>query len=86
MKAQVDEALSEAFLEWEQRAEAQGVERAQRSLVLRQLTRQIGEVPEAARSQIATLSIPQLEALGEALLDFSTLADLQTWLESTPQW
>jgi hypothetical protein len=32
------------------------------------------------RSQIDWLPLPQLEALGEALLDFSNLADLEAWL------
>ena len=70
----------EAFLAWEQRAEAQGAERAERSPVLRLLTRRVGEVPEAVRSQIEALLITQLELLGEALLDFTNLADLETWL------
>ncbi len=32
--------------------------------------------------QIRSLSISQLEELGEALLDFSALSDLRAWLES----
>ncbi|MCY7274126.1 MAG: DUF4351 domain-containing protein [Phormidesmis sp. CAN_BIN44] len=77
-------ALSEAFLEWgqatQQRAEVKGIEQGQRSLLLRQLARRVGEVPEAARSQIDALSLIQLESLGEALLDFSNLTDLEAWL------
>jgi predicted transposase YdaD len=77
-------ALSEAFLEWEQatqqRAEVKGIEQGQRSLILRLLARRVGEVPEAAQSQIDALSLIQLESLGEALLDFSNLADLEAWL------
>jgi len=53
-----------------------------RSLVLRQLTRRVGELPEALRSPLDSLSLEQLEALGEALLDFSTIADLQHWLQT----
>ena len=52
----------------------------ERSLVLRQLTRKVGEVPIPTRSQIETLSITQLEDLAEALLNFATLADLSEWL------
>jgi Domain of unknown function (DUF4351) len=33
-------------------------------------------------SQIQVLSLEQLEALAEALLDFSTLADLESWFTS----
>lgn len=77
-------ALSEAFLEWEQatqqRAEAQGVERGERSLIFRLLTRRVGDLSDSVRSQIEQLSLPQLEALAEALLDFSSMADLENWL------
>jgi len=50
-----------------------------RSLILRLLTRQVGDVPEALRSRISTLSLEQLESLGEALLDFGAIADLEDW-------
>ncbi|MDB9539129.1 DUF4351 domain-containing protein, partial [Anabaenopsis tanganyikae CS-531] len=33
-------------------------------------------------SQIQGLSLSQIEALGEDLLDFTTVADLQIWLQS----
>ena len=54
----------------------------QRSLLLRLLNRLFGELPIALQSQIDRLSVPQLEDLGEALLDFGTIADLTTWLET----
>jgi hypothetical protein len=77
-------SLSQAYLEWEQRTREEGreegIQLGEKSLVLRQLTRQIGEVPEGVRSQIDQLSLPQLEALGEALLGFSSLSDLEGWL------
>lgn len=50
-----------------------------KSLILRQLTRQVGELPESARVKIDTLSLIQLESLAEALLDFSNLSDLEVW-------
>jgi predicted transposase YdaD len=49
-------------------------------LVLRLLTRRIGTIPTNLATQIQTLSLPQIEALGEALLDFSSLDDLKHWL------
>jgi predicted transposase/invertase (TIGR01784 family) len=60
----------------------EGEERGERSLVLRQLTRRIGEVSPERRSQIQALSLPQLEALGEALLDFTKPEDLHEWIRS----
>jgi len=72
--------LSQVYLEWEQQTKQQGIEQGERSLILRLLSRRVGEVPEEMRSQINQLSIDQLEQLGEALLDFSTCADLEAWL------
>jgi Domain of unknown function (DUF4351) len=59
-----------------------GIEQGERSLILRQLTRKIGIIALNVESQIAVLSISQLESLGEALLDFSGSADLDEWLRS----
>jgi predicted transposase YdaD len=59
-------------------------EQLNQRLILRQLTRKIGELPDALQSQIQTLSLAQLEALGEALLDFTGLADLEVWLANLP--
>lgn len=52
------------------------------SLILRLLTRRVGELPQQVRERVETLSLEQLENLGEALLDFTTVADLQVWLEA----
>ena len=78
--------LSKAYVEWEERTKQQGVEqgveRGERSLISRQLNRRVGELPTTLQSQIDRLSVPELEDLGEALLDFGTIADLTTWLET----
>lgn len=51
------------------------------ALVLRLLARRVGEVEPELQEQIQALAIAQIEDLGEALLDFSTKADLEAWLE-----
>ncbi|MGG6268940.1 Rpn family recombination-promoting nuclease/putative transposase [Leptolyngbya sp. AN03gr2] len=51
-----------------------------RSLILRLLTKKLGELPESMRDRVSVLSSEQLESLGEALLDFVTVSDLETWL------
>jgi hypothetical protein len=38
-------------------------------------------LPQSVTSQIETLSLVQLEVLGEALLDFQSIADLGNWLQ-----
>uniref|UniRef100_B8HN48 DUF4351 domain-containing protein n=1 Tax=Cyanothece sp. (strain PCC 7425 / ATCC 29141) TaxID=395961 RepID=B8HN48_CYAP4 len=58
-----------------------GLELGERSLVLRLLNRRFGELPDNLQQSIDSLSLSQIENLAEALLDFTTLADLQTWLE-----
>jgi predicted transposase/invertase (TIGR01784 family) len=60
----------------------EGRQEGEQSLVLRLLARSIGEVTLEMRSQIQALSLTQLEALGEALLDFTKPDDLDEWLRS----
>jgi len=60
----------------------QGQRRGEVAVILRQLTRRIGSLTPEIQAQIQTLSISQLEDLGEALLDFSQPTDLTAWLES----
>jgi predicted transposase YdaD len=67
---------------WYQEIEQTGVFKGEQSLVLRLLTRRIGELSSERRLQIQALPLTQLEALGEALLDFSEHADLDEWLRS----
>ena len=52
------------------------------NLITRQLTKRFGELSEEMRSSISGLSLPILEDLSEAFLDFTSLTDLQTWLEA----
>ena len=56
------------------------MEQGERSLVLRQLARRVGDIPEGIRSQIELFSLNEIESLGEALLDFTNLSDLEQWL------
>ncbi len=44
--------------------------------------RRVGTLPEFVKERIQTLSVTQLEALGEALLDFRVIEDLLNWLEA----
>ncbi|MBD2690157.1 Rpn family recombination-promoting nuclease/putative transposase [Anabaena catenula] len=58
----------------------EGVEQATVNLVIRQLTKRFGELSVEIRASISALPLPVLENLSEALLDFTSLADLQGWL------
>jgi predicted transposase YdaD len=64
----------------------QGLERGRQSELLtmlrRLLTRRLGGLEPQFEERLARLSIPQLEDLVEAVLDFSSVADLVSWLEA----
>jgi predicted transposase YdaD len=68
-----------------QEANADGRLQEAQSLVLRQLSKRLGSVSPALQSQLQSLSLLQTEALGEALLDFSTSDDLTHWLQHNNQ-
>jgi len=59
---------------------AQGRREEAVSLILRLLNRRLGEISSTLSQQIRELSLEQLETLGEALLDFTSLTDLTAWL------
>ncbi|MEH2013794.1 DUF4351 domain-containing protein [Nostoc sp.] len=63
-----------------EQAVQEGNKQGEQRLVLRLLNRRIGEIDALLIERIKGLSIEQLENLGEALLDFSSVADLETWL------
>jgi predicted transposase/invertase (TIGR01784 family) len=59
-------------------------EEGERSLIIRQLTRRVGELSQDIRDRIDVLPLEDLESLGEALLDFSNLIDLENWMVRSP--
>lgn len=64
------------------KGEERGILKGEQALILRQLTRRIGKVAPKMETQIQSLSLTQLESLGEALLDFSSPTDLTNWLQN----
>jgi predicted transposase YdaD len=60
-----------------QKGNKQGEER----IIIRQLNRRLGEIDSSLIDRIRCLSVEKLDVLAEALLDFSNISDLVTWLE-----
>ena len=60
--------------------EAKGMAQGEARIVLRQLARQVGLLGPERQAAITSLPIEALEALGEALLDFQALGDLDAWI------
>jgi len=54
--------------------------RQETALILRLLTRRCGNLAIAKQEEVRSLPIDVLEALGEALLDFRGIDDLEVWL------
>lgn len=70
-----EEFLQEGHAEGRQEGRQEG----EQSLILRLLNRRIGDISSQMEAQIQSLPLEALEALGEALLDFTSLADLEGW-------
>ncbi|GAB1542328.1 hypothetical protein NUACC21_50020 [Scytonema sp. NUACC21] len=75
-----EQAKQEGRLEGLLEGRQEGLLEGEQRLVIRQLNRIFGEIDSSLTQQIRELSLEQLEALGEVLLDFSEVADLQRWL------
>jgi predicted transposase YdaD len=63
---------------------AEGMHEERLTLIQRLLTRRCGELAPATVAQIEHLTMEQLGALAEALLDFSDADDLHAWLLALP--
>ncbi|MCG9890738.1 MAG: DUF4351 domain-containing protein [Thermosynechococcaceae cyanobacterium MS004] len=71
----------EILQEGETKGKLEGKSEEALSLVLRQLSRRFGSISPNSQAQIQALSLPQIEALSDALLDFSSSDDLTLWLQ-----
>ena len=67
-----------------QKGEKQGEKRGEKNeafrLVSRQLNRKFGAIDSSILKRLQGLTTEQLEALGEDFLDFSSISDLEAWL------
>lgn len=70
------------YREIKEEGRQEGRQQEAANLVIRLLTKRFGELSGGMRSQIFNLPLTVLEDLSEALLDFTSLADLQSWLEA----
>jgi predicted transposase YdaD len=60
----------------------EAMEEGETRLLLRLLSKRFGKISDRSIQTINKLSLEQLEDLGEALLDFSVIKDLDNWLQS----
>ena len=62
----------------------QGVQQGEANMVIRQLNRRFGNLNPTQVKKVRSLSLPQLESLGEGLLDFNNLSNLENWFTNNP--
>jgi predicted transposase YdaD len=64
-------------------AKAEGLElglQQEKALVLKQLNRKPGNLSPQFQARVLALEIDRVESLSEALIDFTSIADLENWL------
>ena len=59
----------------------EGRQEGEQTIILRLLQRRVGELSPQLQQRVQSLCLNQLEALGEALLDFTGMEDLLNWLQ-----
>ncbi len=70
----------EILAEGEVKGKTQGRVEEARALIIRQLTRKLGNIRPNLLTKIEALPLEQVESLGEDLLDFTSIDNLQQWL------
>jgi predicted transposase/invertase (TIGR01784 family) len=65
-----------------QEGKAQGVQEGKSSLLLKLLSRKLGNIPDEIKVLLHQLAPEQLDTLSEALFDLESLEDLHNWLEN----
>jgi len=73
--------FQEAMEEGEARGRQEGRQNEAKMLLVRMLSKRFGKLSDRQEMQITALSVENLEELGEALLDFANVADLDGWLQ-----
>ena len=74
------EKIQAAKQEGEIIGEERGRQAGEFELVIRLLNRRVGDLSSELQVQVKALSLLRLGELGEALLDFTSIADLESWL------
>ena len=69
-----------AVQDWLAEGRKEGRQEGEAAVTLRLLNRRCGPLADATTAQIQALPLDQLQALADALLDFTGPADLAAWL------
>ncbi len=74
------ENVMEITTSWMEEGMIKGRESGERALVIKLLTKKVGNLSPEILSRVSSLNIDRLEALAEDLLDFKHVGDLERWI------
>jgi hypothetical protein len=74
------ESVMEITTSWKQEGIVEGRESEGRMLVVKLLTKKVGNLSPELLARVSSLNIDRLEALAEDLLDFKQVGDLERWM------
>lgn len=73
--------LQKGKREGKREGKKEGKKEGEMNLILRLLEKRFGKIGKVVKTKIDNLTLAELDSLGLALLDFSSLEDLQNWLK-----
>lgn len=82
------EEVMEITTSWEEVGLKKGLQqglRRESELVLRLIRKKFGNLKKTIENQILALPIEKIEELGEAIFDFDSTKDLESWIDSASQ-
>ena len=74
------ENVMEITTSWMEEGMIKGRESGERALVIKLLTKKVGNLSPELLTRVSSLNIDRLEALAEDLLDFKHVGDLERWM------
>jgi Domain of unknown function (DUF4351) len=74
------EEVMEITTSWKEEGRVEGRESEGRMLVVKLLTKKVGNLSPELLARVSSLNLDRLEVLAEDLLDFKHVADLERWL------
>jgi Domain of unknown function (DUF4351) len=74
------EEVMEITTSWKEEGKVEGQELATRTLVIKQLTRKLGNLSPELLARLSSLNLERVETLAEDLLDFKQVGDLERWM------
>ena len=82
MNSVIETAREEGMAQGIKKGKAQVILESKRSLLLKQLSRKLGTIPDETKVLLHQLAPELLDTLSEALFDLESLEDLHSWLNN----